>query len=478
MDEKKIAEKIIRDKNKYFCWVSRPATMQRVTFLVKAFYYWMDTNTVGLHGQGNNFGYYFEKEKYEAAGRRLMKRLNSQQAILKHFSDYKDYSRKLLAVGLKAKRATTSKKELLNIAKEYNTAMRGFTYYLISPFWADEYLFPGLADKLKKIISPEKYADALEIISSPTMLFGYQKYNIALAKAKTIKDYAAIANKYHWIPEYSFQEKLLDVKMAMADRRGLSKGGLLKASLGTPALVKRNQRRLKALLLSLKDKRVREKAKLVNDYINLKTDRIEIYKCFQTNFRNYFKNILELVKKDQPDIKYEDIISLTDEELSDYLRYGHKINIAVARKRFKLDFVSFSVKGDMTFIYNHSLIEKVRKTFLSVESVKEIKGVVVSKGKITGCVRLVLDKNSLNSIKSGEILVANFTSPDYVPAMKKSAGIVTDDGGITSHAAIISRELNKPCVTGTKIATKVLHNGDLVEVDANKGIVKIIKKKR
>ena len=60
--------------------------------------------------------------------------------------------------------------------------------------------------------------------------------------------------------------------------------------------------------------------------------------------------------------------------------------------------------------------------------------------------------------------------------MKKAAAIVTDDGGLTCHAAIVARELKTPCVVGTKIATKVLKDGDMVEVDANKGIVKKIKK--
>ena len=61
--------------------------------------------------------------------------------------------------------------------------------------------------------------------------------------------------------------------------------------------------------------------------------------------------------------------------------------------------------------------------------------------------------------------------------MKKSAAIVSDEGGITSHAAIVSRELKIPCVIGTKIATKVFKDGDLVEVDANKGIVRLVSRK-
>jgi pyruvate,water dikinase len=67
------------------------------------------------------------------------------------------------------------------------------------------------------------------------------------------------------------------------------------------------------------------------------------------------------------------------------------------------------------------------------------------------------------------------TNPDYVPYMKIAAAIVTDEGGTTCHAAIASRELKVPCVVGTRIATKILKDGDVVEVDADNGIIRIIK---
>jgi pyruvate,water dikinase len=75
-------------------------------------------------------------------------------------------------------------------------------------------------------------------------------------------------------------------------------------------------------------------------------------------------------------------------------------------------------------------------------------------------------------MKDGNILVSAATSPSIMPAMKKAAAFVTDEGGLTSHAAIVARELNTPCVFGTKIATKVLNDCDLIEVDATNGIIK------
>ncbi len=82
----------------------------------------------------------------------------------------------------------------------------------------------------------------------------------------------------------------------------------------------------------------------------------------------------------------------------------------------------------------------------------------------------------MDQMKEGDILVAGQTRPFFMPAIRKAGAIVTDEGGITSHAAIVARELKKPCVIGTRIATEVLKDGDLVEVDADNGVVKILKK--
>jgi pyruvate,water dikinase len=101
-----------------------------------------------------------------------------------------------------------------------------------------------------------------------------------------------------------------------------------------------------------------------------------------------------------------------------------------------------------------------------------IHGNVACPGKVTGKVRIVNTAKQMHKIKEGDILVATQTTPELLPAMKKAAAFVTDIGGITSHAAIVSREMNKPCVIGTKLATQVFKDGDMVEVDANKGIVR------
>ncbi|HED38691.1 MAG TPA: hypothetical protein ENI76_10695 [Ignavibacteria bacterium] len=110
------------------------------------------------------------------------------------------------------------------------------------------------------------------------------------------------------------------------------------------------------------------------------------------------------------------------------------------------------------------------------ENQLEIKGNVGSKGTIEARVRVVLNEKDFEKFKKGEVLVTSMTRPEFVPLMKKASAIVTDEGGITCHAAIISRELKLSCITGTKFATQILNDGDLVEVDADNGVVRIIKK--
>jgi len=109
-----------------------------------------------------------------------------------------------------------------------------------------------------------------------------------------------------------------------------------------------------------------------------------------------------------------------------------------------------------------------------ISASKEIKGTVSCSGpsSIKGTVSLILRNDEVRNFQPGNILVTVMTNPFFIPIMKKAKAIVTDEGGVTCHAAIVARELKKPCVIGTKIATKVLKDGDRVEVDAIKGIVR------
>jgi phosphoenolpyruvate synthase/pyruvate phosphate dikinase len=118
-----------------------------------------------------------------------------------------------------------------------------------------------------------------------------------------------------------------------------------------------------------------------------------------------------------------------------------------------------------------------RCTFIEqkIKKVEKLFGVCASPGKAKGYVSIIETVDDLKKMKKGNVMLSETTYPSLVPAMKLSSAIVTNVGGLTCHAAIVSRELKKPCVVGTKIATKVLCDGDLVEVDADRGVVKKLK---
>lgn len=146
-----------------------------------------------------------------------------------------------------------------------------------------------------------------------------------------------------------------------------------------------------------------------------------------------------------------------------------------ARRKRKLFVVDDQVLDESGF-------EKLKKDFdFTLEEVgrlidvEELKGQVACPGKVRGEVQILMRAEEVPNFVPGRILVSSMTVPTFLPAMHKASAFVTDEGGITCHAAIVAREMKKPCVIGTKIATKVLKNGDMVEVDADNGVVKIIK---
>ncbi len=114
----------------------------------------------------------------------------------------------------------------------------------------------------------------------------------------------------------------------------------------------------------------------------------------------------------------------------------------------------------------------------NIGDIAELEGFSASRGIAKGKVKVIMSARDIENVEMGEILVAPMTRPEHLLGMKKAAAIVTDDGGITCHAAIVSRELGKPCIIGTKIATQVLKDGDLVEVDADNGVVRVLERGR
>lgn len=126
------------------------------------------------------------------------------------------------------------------------------------------------------------------------------------------------------------------------------------------------------------------------------------------------------------------------------------------------------------FLVSGSEIDKLRNLFVvntDNGKLSELKGRSAFKGKVSGVARVILDKRKASELKDDEILITPMTSPEFFTVIKKCKGIITNEGGIISHAAIMAREFRKPCITGTKIATDVIKTGQRITLDADNGVV-------
>ena len=183
------------------------------------------------------------------------------------------------------------------------------------------------------------------------------------------------------------------------------------------------------------------------------------------HLRPLFKEIANRLKTD-----YNSIVYLTFVEIKNSLIDGRIDSTKVAERKKAFGLIMH--EGEIT-IYSGdeaAQLEDVGK----LENVSEVTGTPACLGKVRGRVKLVLRNTEFHKVEQGDILVTKNTTPEFMVVLEKCAGIVTDVGGVTSHAAIVARELNKPCVIGTGKATKVFKDGDQVEVDAFNGVVKII----
>lgn len=193
---------------------------------------------------------------------------------------------------------------------------------------------------------------------------------------------------------------------------------------------------------------------------------------------------------------YAEISKRSKEKVSDIIKYylSYEVKDLLLskkkltndeKKRRKQCFAVLWKDGKAIFKSGNEAEELIRKELgdlISISKDNKLIGQIANEGYIKGVAR-ILDANDTSkanilrkTFKQGEILITQMTQPNVMDIASKAGALVTDEGGMLSHAAIISRELKIPCIVGTQKATQVFKDGDLIEVDANKGIVRKIKK--
>ncbi|MEM3492031.1 MAG: phosphoenolpyruvate synthase [Nitrososphaerota archaeon] len=179
----------------------------------------------------------------------------------------------------------------------------------------------------------------------------------------------------------------------------------------------------------------------------------------------------------------QDAPSLTDEEVIELARIARRIEEHYGVPQD----IEFAVDRDMPFPSNLFIVQSRPETVWSMKEVTStssstltsvaearivLKGLPASPGVYAGKAKIVFSpEDAAKKIQKGDILVTKMTNPDWVPYMRLAGAIVTDEGGMTCHAAIVSRELGIPCIVGSKDATKLLRDGETYTVDARSGVI-------
>lgn len=222
-------------------------------------------------------------------------------------------------------------------------------------------------------------------------------------------------------------------------------------------------------------------AKALRDFIFLRTYTTE---CSDHLFYKARHSLLKEISK-RCEIDNNDLIMLGINEIVDILNNNcvitkEKIKLIESRKNA---FSILWIDGKVSIYLNEEALTlqseigkvyKVNDHGNTQDLDNMIKGMPANKGKVTGKAKVLLKYEDIFEVEKGDIIVATMTTPDYVAAMEKAIGFITDEGGITCHAAIISREFNVPCIVGTNNATSKIKSGQLIELDAYNGIITIM----
>ena len=208
---------------------------------------------------------------------------------------------------------------------------------------------------------------------------------------------------------------------------------------------------------------VKTKLELLNLFTNLRDDRKK-YNCMG----NYYLMVAAEYVARELDEELDTILWAQPLELPSLLRDPELLE--ELKKRRQYGCIAYSEGGELFFETGPEVMEMYERFETGLQKT-EIRGNIASPGKAIGTARIVLSQADFSKMKQDDVLVAAMTRPEYLSIMKMASAIITDEGGITCHAAIVARELGIPCIIGTQVATKAIKDGDKVEVNANHGTV-------
>lgn len=379
----------------------------------------------------------------------------------------------------KANMFNLPKAELLALYKRFKEIYWEWWTLAISVELVTTSIEPQLGKKLKTYYAKDEEREFnrdFATLTSPLISTFYrreQKELLSIYKLPKAKQREALKKhqaKYYWILNSYYEGKVLEVNYFKDELNKLNDKEYKKINREIRSYEENIVKHKKEIIDNRgADDKTKELVRLVEIFATLQDDR-KMYnfradhylELFSREFARGYKKRVEDVKNSLPN----ELLSI--EQMSDDILY--------ARAECWLFECG---EGDVKSVVGKDA-SKTADRFVSARDVEEsmIHGTIASVGRsfhFRGTAKIVLTMDQINKVEEGDVLVTTMTSPDFVVGMKRAGAIITDVDGVLSHAAIVSRELGKPCIVGTEIATKVIKDGDVVEIHSGRGTVKIVK---
>ncbi len=451
---------------------------------VSGFYYPNDLGTFLKTGKGFTFYHYFD---YFLTLEQVKKIFKTLEQDPEHFSKLKG---KFYQAGPKMEAEGLAILDKSVFSHEFQQGYQK-TYDYTMDFWGNS-LYVDLMDPFEIQVIDFIFGDIkkkinkaeLNILMSPDELSNYQKQQAELlellkvAQAKGIDSSEVLtgakelSRRYYWLKNDYEKVEFLDADYFMNE---------IKKLLVDPKEADNISRNLqKSRELQIEKQTIIKKynfSEILVNHLNffnwvtiLRDDRKKY-----NQISNYI--LIKTIEKisEEAGIDLELLKYAMPNEIIKIINKDAKIATEL-EQRANLGLIVFADTIEVLEVYSGKIAKEYFDIIESTIAASEIKGTTASPGKVIGTAKIILSQHDFDKMKPGDIIVASMTRPEYVPIMKIALAIVTDEGGITSHAAIVSRELNIPCITGTQVATRSLQDGDLIDVNADHGLVKIVKK--
>lgn len=421
-----------------------------------------------LIGDKKGMGF-FNLNRYKDSTRQALEKYINNRSAFTELNDYREIKQKIVDIyqsSSPTQLAQLTDNELEKFIIKLFELLREWQVVTLFSEALDEEIITEYLNKYKFQLDFKEFIEISSLIDFESFVFSRDEFLLNF-NGKDIYDIQWIFASYLYAP-------------ALNDCRQLA--NKLIGELGGIENLKRDRDNLTKEVLINKQKVEEFRNKLsgplkdIFDFVKLTMELRDVRKkdCYLavTMLSNSIREMFSRLGLDEEKIIYtiyHDFIT------GDYKKEDFKQKL---EKRSQGFLIYFGQEGpEIEYVdYDQAKIEIYKAMFGTGEESDEIRGNTANPGYAKGAVKIVLSAKDFAKFNAGEILVTSMTRPEFVPLLKKAAAVVTDEGGLTCHAAIVSRELKKPCVVGTKKATNILKDNDLVEVDADKGIIKILQK--